>query len=519
MAANLGNDSTSGPDVAVAGGGPTGLWVACELALTGVRVAVLEKLAEPTGLSKALGLQSRTMEMLAYRGILDRFTTENLSPPFLNFGVFMLDLRKLDFPHPYGVMIPQARIEALLEVRAKELGAEVRRGHEVVGLTQNAQSVKIDARTDVSNYEMTVQYLVACDGGHSVVRKQLGLAFPGLEPRVVGHMGDVKLQADALELLKQRVPQLGGREFGLVRTKTGNFAIVPLGSNMYRVAAIEWDRNMPNHDSPMTLDELQAAIRRVTGIELPIEDPVWLSRPTDSSRLVERYREGRVFLAGDAAHVHWAYGGKGLQTGMQDAGNLGWKLAAQIHGWAPPGLLDTYHAERYPVGLRLMRLIRAQEALARPDEHVTALREVFGRLLKQESVLRAIAEEITDVDIFYEMGTESTSRHPLVGRWAPNLTLYIGHRTTHLAELMSTAKGLFVDLGERSTLCDVVSKWANRIEIASARCYERPMNLDAMLVRPDGYVAWARRSEDDVSESERSLRDALEKWFGAANSS
>jgi 2-polyprenyl-6-methoxyphenol hydroxylase-like FAD-dependent oxidoreductase len=503
-------------DVIVVGGGPTGLWTACELGLAAVKVAVLEKLAEPTGLSKALGLQSRSMEMLAHRGILHRFTDGSPAPPFLNFGMFMLDLRKLDFPHPYGAVIPQARIEALLESRAGELGVEIRRGHEVVGVSQDEQSVRVSVQAGSGHYELAARYAVACDGGHSLVRKQLGVAFPGLEPTVVGHMGDVRLHAHVLERLKDGVPELGGREFGLARTKTGNFAIVPLGSNTYRIAAIEWDCDLSHQDGPMTVADLQAAIRRVVGIDLPIQDPLWLSRPTDSSRLAERYRVGRVFLAGDAAHIHWAYGGKGLQTGMQDAGNLGWKLAARIHGWAPPGLLDTYHAERYPIGQRLMTLSRAQEALARPGEHVSALREVFGRALAQEPVFRAIAEEITDVDICYDTGAQSSRRHPLLGKWAPNLALHVGPDTTHVAELMTSGKGVLFDLGERSALRDVVSKWADRVLAVSARCYERPVELDAMLVRPDGYIAWACRPGDETVQADEALRAALYRWFGGA---
>ncbi len=503
-------------DVVVVGGGPTGLWLACEVALVRARVVVLEQLGKPTGLSKALGLQSRSMEMLEYRGVLDRFTARNAAPPFLNFGMFPLDLRKLDFPHPYGVVIPQTRVEALLEEHAKELGAEIRRGHEVVSLQQDAQGVKVEVRTASESHELVAQYVVGCDGGHSVVRKQLGVAFPGVEPTVVGRMGDVKLRPDALELLKRSVPELGGREFGFARTKTGNFAIVPLGSGIYRVAAIEWDQSPPERDTSMDLSELQGPIRRVINIDLPMRDPVWLSRPTDSSRLVEHYRVGRVFLAGDAAHVHWAYGGKGMQTGLQDAGNLGWKLAAQIHGWAPPDLLDTYHSERHPVGQRLMTFSRAQEALARPGEHVTALRELFARFLTQERTFRAIAEEITDVDICYPMGSDGSECHPLLGRWAPNLVLHAEHGKTCVADIMCAGKGVLLDLAGRPTLKDAVAKWADRIESVTSRCYQRPANLDAMLIRPDGYVAWVARSSDGDDESCGTLGLALQKWFGKA---
>jgi 2-polyprenyl-6-methoxyphenol hydroxylase-like FAD-dependent oxidoreductase len=501
-------------DVLVVGGGPTGLWLACELALLRVNVVVLEKLAKPTGLSKALGLQSRTMEMLEYRGVLNRFTDGNPAPPFLNFAMFPLDLQKLDFPHPHGVIIPQARVEALLEERAKELGVDVRRGDEVVGLQQDSEGVEAEVRTESGKYKLEAQYSVGCDGGHSVVRKQLGVAFLGLDPTIMGRMGDVKLASGALEQLKQGVPELGGREFGVVRTNTGNFAIVPMGSETYRVAAIEWDQTDIDRDAPMDLNELQAAIRRVINLDLPMRDPVWLSRATDSSRLAKCYREGRVFLAGDAAHVHWAYGGKGLQTGMQDAGNLGWKLAAEIHGWAPADLLDTYHTERHPVGQRLMTLTRAQEALARPGDHVTALRELFGQLLIQEQTLRTIVEEITDVDLCYEMGPNGRDQHAAVGRWAPNLTFRPDVGKSSVAQLMRAGRGLLIDLGEQSALRDIADRWADRIQVSSARCDEPPANLGAMLVRPDGYVAWALGTDNSNNESQRSLRVALEKWFG-----
>lgn len=506
-------------DVIVAGGGPTGIWLACELGLAGVRVAVLEKLAEPTGLSKALGLQSRSMEMLDHRGILDRFTAGNSAPPFLNFAMFPLDLRRIDFPHPYGVIIPQARVEALLEEHAKELGVEIRRGHELIDLQQDEHGVFVEVSTASGNYGLTTLYLAGCDGGHSEVRKQLGIAFPGLPPTIVGRMGDVKLAADSLDLLKQGVPELGGREFGVARTKSGNFAIVPLGSGIYRLAAIEWDQSAIDREMPIDLDELRAAIERVIDIDVPMHDPTWLSRATDSSRLVERYRVGRVFLAGDAAHVHWAYGGKGLQTGIQDAGNLGWKLAAQIHGWARRDLLDTYHAERHPIGQRLMTLTRAQEALARPGEHVTALREFFNRFLAQEMVFRAIAEEITDVDICYEMTADAGEHHPLLGRWAPNLNLQNEQRTIRVAELMRAGKGVLLDLAGRSALVEAASKWADRVETTTASCDARTAEPDAMLIRPDGYVAWAISSAEGDKESEGSLRAALERWFGAPRSS
>ena len=433
--------------------------------------------------------------------------------------MFPLDLRTIDFPHPYGVYIPQARVEALLEAHAMELGVDIRRGHEVVGLRKDDQGVKAEVRTSSGAYEISALYLVGCDGGHSTVRSQLGVAFPGLEPTIVGRMGDVKLAPGALERLKENLPELGGREFGIARTKAGNFAIAPMESGIYRVAAIEWEQGGIDRDAALSLGELQGAIRRVIGFDLGMSDPVWLSRATDSSRLAEQYRDGRVFLAGDAAHVHWAYGGKGLQTGLQDAGNLGWKLAAEVHGRAPAGLLDTYHTERHPVGQRLMTFTRAQEALARPGEHVTALRELFARLLEDEHTFRTIAEEITDVGICYEMGTEPGEQQPLLGRWAPNLTLHVNDRTIHLADLMRSGRGALIDLTGKSTLHETVSGWTDRVELTVALCYERPLVADAMLVRPDGYVAWVLKSGGADGESGTTLRAALKKWFGDSGNS
>ena len=251
------------PQVVIAGGGPTGLWLACELALARVGVAVLETLPTPTGLSKALGLQSRTMEMLDHRGILDRFTAGNPAPPFLNFAMFPLDLHTIDFSHPYGVVIPQSRVEALLEERARELGAEIRRGHEIVGLRQNAEGVTAEVRTESGGYELTSQYLIGCDGAHSVVRKQIGAAFSGMDPTVVGRMGDVKLAPGALELLKQHVPELGGRDFGIARTDTGNFAIVPMGPDLYRVAVIEWDQGAIDRNEAIRAHHVRSATEGV----------------------------------------------------------------------------------------------------------------------------------------------------------------------------------------------------------------------------------------------------------------
>ncbi len=259
-------------------------------------------------------------------------------------------------------------------------------------------------------------------------------------------MGNVRVSTAGLDLLKRTVPDLGGKDFGIARTKTGHFAIVPLGGGIHRVAAVEWDLAHADGEVEMSLDELQAAIRRVTGIELPMSEPVWLTGPTDRSRLVDRYRDRRILLAGDAADIHWAYGGMGLQTVLQDAGNLGWKLAAEVHGWAPTGLLNTYHSERHPVGQRLLMATRAQEAFARPGDHVTALLEVMAELLEQESTRRHIVEMTTGVEIHYSMNAGQGTRHALIGRWAPDLPVVATNGSTRVAELMHGGRGVFLEL-------------------------------------------------------------------------
>jgi 2-polyprenyl-6-methoxyphenol hydroxylase-like FAD-dependent oxidoreductase len=501
-------------DVIIAGAGPTGLMLACELGLAGIRATVLEKLPSPTGLSKALGLQARSMEMLDHRGLLERFGTGRSAPPFANFAMFQLDLHAIPFGHPYGLIVPQADIEQVLEARARELGAEIRRAHEITDLHQEEGLVRVGMAGPNGAYEERCRYLVGCDGGHSAVRKLSGIDFPGLGPKVVARFADVTVGAEAGAILERAVPELHQRGFGIARTANGNFAIAPIGSGITRVAAIEWDQPQVDRDVPMTLDELQQALERVIGTELPMSEPRWMTRATDTSRQAERYREGRVLLAGDAAHVHFAYGGMGLQTGIQDAGNLGWKLAAQIHGWAPSDLLDTYDTERQPVGKRVLMATRAATALARPGEHITALRELVSELLKQEQVFRTIIEMITSVDVHYEVDIGGGDRHPLLGHWAPDLPLASATGKTRVPQLMHRARAVLLVLADRPALRDAAAGWSDRVDLVTARCEAQPAPADAFLIRPDGYIAWVVSAQTADDEAERQLRYALARWFG-----
>jgi 2-polyprenyl-6-methoxyphenol hydroxylase-like FAD-dependent oxidoreductase len=503
-------------DVVIAGAGPTGLMLACELGLAGVRAIVLEKLPAPTGLSKALGLQARSLEMLDHRGLLERFGTGRKAPPFANFAMFQLDLHRVPFDHPYGMVVPQADIEEVLDARARELGAEIRRGHEVTDLHQEDGLVRVAIVGPSGPYEERSRYLVGCDGAHSVVRKRAGIGFPGSGPTVVARFADVTLGAEASPLLKRSVPELHQRDFGVARTDHGNFAIVQFTPGTTRVAVVEWDQPEADHDAPMTLDELQQGLRRVIGTELPMSEPRWMTRATDNSRQAERYRDRGVLLAGDAAHVHFAYGGMGLQTGVQDAGNLGWKLAAELRGGAPPGLLDTYDAERQPVGKRVLMATRAATALARPGAHVTALRELVSELLEQPHVYRTIVEMITSVDVHYEMDPAEAHRHPLLGHWAPDLRLVTPAGGTRVPRLMHRGRGVLLDLAERTVLRDAATGWSDRVDVVAARC-EGPPPADALLIRPDGYVAWVASAQEAIEaldESVSRLRRALTTWFG-----
>jgi 2-polyprenyl-6-methoxyphenol hydroxylase-like FAD-dependent oxidoreductase len=493
-------------DVVIAGGGPAGLLLASELRLGGVDPVLLERLPAPTGLSKALGLIGRAVQTLDYRGLLERFDAGFVPVAaysrFAHLGGIPLDVSRLidaappgHFPAP--VPARQAQVEAVLEARALELGAEIRRGHELVGVSQDEEAVTIEVRGPDGVYRLRARYLVGCDGAHSLVRKQAGIGFPGTPPTQLLRLGDVTLSGPE----RDRVP------LGIVRTAAGLFTAVPLGEGVVRIVVNEWGQQA-DRDTPATLEELRASVRRVLGVDLPMSQPRWLSRFTDAARQADRYRAGRVLVAGDAAHIQLPAGGPGMTTALQDVVNLGWKLAAQLRGWAPPGLLDTYHAERYPVGERMLSFTRAQGVLLAPGEQVSALRDLVGELLPHQQTLRYVVDRLLGLDIRYDL--DGTSAHPLVGGWAPDLPLRTDSGDMRLATLMHGARPLLLDLSSDGWPRAAAAGWTDRVQITVARSDEP---LDGILVRPDGYVAWAAAPE---GRDTNGLRQALQTWFGLA---
>ncbi|MCU1579756.1 MAG: monooxygenase, FAD-binding protein [Rhodoglobus sp.] len=474
-------------DVIISGGGPTGMMLASELRLHDVDVLVLEKDPEPSKAVRSLGLHSRSIEIMDQRGLLERFLVHGQQYPGVG-GFAAIDkprLTNLDTAHGYVLGIPQPVTDRLLAERAVELGAEIRRGSEVTGIEQDADGVTVEL---VDGALLRSRWLVACDGGRSLVRGLLGIGFPGEPARTEWLLGEVEVTTPPDELAAVAAE---------VRKTHKGFGIGPAGDGLYRAvvpaATVAEDRAVPP-----TLEEFRAQLRAYADTDFGAHSPRSLTRFSDATRLAERYRVGRVLLAGDAAHVHPPLGGQGLNLGIQDAFNLGWKLAAEADGWAPDGLLDSYFAERHPVAEDVLTLTRAQSELLSPEPGPQAVRRLLVELMDFEDVSRFLAEKITAIGIRYDFGEGPE----LLGRRLRDIPLSRGR----LYELTREGRGLLLDqTGELS-----VTGWTDRIDHVVDTSAE--LDAPAVLLRPDGHVAWIGGNQDDL------LRH-LPIWFGAASQS
>ncbi|MEX5636082.1 FAD-dependent monooxygenase [Parafrankia sp. FMc2] len=487
--------------VIIAGGGPVGLLLAIELRLAGVPTVVLERRPERDTESFSRLLHGRSVDLLAQRGLLDELG-ELPRWPFVHFAHFPLDLTLAD-PSEYWLIVPQSRVERLLADRAVALGADLRTGTEVVGVAQDADGVTVSVRPygdgdgDGGGTEIRGAYLVGADGQNSTVREVSGFEAPAVGPSWYGTVAHVE---------DFQGPPSGTTGPG------GMFGALP-DAAFHVVMTTEFDRPTPGHDEPVTFDEVRASVRRVTGADIEQGRPRWLARYGNVTRIPTSYRNGRVFLAGDAAHVHFHAVGHGLNTGLNDAANLGWKLAAQLSGWAPPDLLDSYDQERRPVGARAAEVMLAQLTLLHPYETVRPLRSLFGELTDIPEVVRRLVRPVTDVRYRLEAFGESAD---------PAL---LGGRVDDLAAVaapLRAGRGALLDRSGGEADLSVAADWKARVDVVTAPA-ATPVAAPAapaaraVLVRPDGHVAWLDTAGAGEPTDVKGLSAALAAWFGAGD--
>ncbi len=478
--------------VVIAGGGPTGMMLAAELTLAAVPVAIVEKRAnaELDG-SRAGGLHSRTIEVLDQRGIADRFLAQGRVMQVARFAHVPLDISDFPTRHNYGLALWQKHFERILAGWIDELAVTIYRGHEVTGFAQDDNGVDVELSYSQS---LRARYLIGCDGGRSLVRKAAGIAFPGWDPTISHLIAEVQLAEE---------PKWGMRD-----DDVGQHGLSRLDdSGLVRVMLTE--RELGRTGEP-TLRDLSEGLIAVYGSDYGVHSPVWISRFTDAARQAAAYRDRRILLAGDAAHVHYPVGGQGLNLGVQDAVNLGWKLAQVVKGTSPECLLDTYQAERHPVAARVLKNTLAQVALRRPDDRSRAARDVVSELLQMDEPRKRYAAMMSGLDIRYDFG----EGHPLLGRRMPDLDLVTANGPLRVFTLLHHARPVLLNFGEPGGFD--ITPWADRVQLIDAEyagAWELPalgtvIAPTAVLIRPDGHVAWVG------DPNQVGLTDALTTWFG-----
>ena len=479
--------------VVIAGGGPTGLMLAGELALAGVDVAIIERRAnQDLSGSRAGGLHSRTIEILDQRGIADRFLSEGKMAQVARFAGVTLDISDFPTRHNYGLALWQSHIERILAGWVDELAVPICYGIEVTGFAEDDAGVDVELSNGQS---LRAKYLVGCDGGRSLIRKAAGIEFPGSDPTTSNLIAEAELTEEP-------------PEWGIRRDALGIHSLSRADDGK-RVRVLVTEQHAGATTEP-TLRDLSEALIAVYGTDYGIHSPTSISRFTDMTRQAASYRKGRVLLAGDAAHVHPPDGGQGLQTGVQDAVNLGWKLAQVVKGTSPASLLDTYHAERHPIAARVLRTTMASVVLRREDERTKALRDTMSELLGMDEPRKRFAAMMSGLDIHYDLG----EGHPLLGRRMPDLDLVTAKGPLRVFTLLHDARPVLLNLDEPGSFD--ITPWADRVQLIDAKYvgeWELPVlgavnAPGAVLIRPDGYVAWVG------IETQVGLVDALTTWFG-----